>query len=224
MNSKIKAQKITNWAALIVSIIAQVVGWIPTCYLFASGDVNVIGALFSSVFLICAFVFTVISFIFILKKKFDLIKGKMIGKMIMVSIMAILSAAGAVFGTIFVSREDEGYLALLACLVVMILNIVFTVIAANSIEVSGNQAAYANQIAYANQPSYANRVSAAQQPTYSNPVAANQPSYANPVAAQQPTYANPTIAQQPAYANPTIAQQPAFSDEIIFTENGKPVQ
>lgn len=167
MNSKIKVQKITNWAALIVSIIAQVVGWIPTCYLFGSGDLNAFGALFPAIFLIGALVFTIISFIFILQKKSDSIKGKMIGKMIMVSIMAGLSGAGALMGMIFVSREDEGFLPLLACLVVMILNIVFTVKAANSVK-----------------------------------ICVNQPSYANPIA----------------------VQQPAFSDEIIFTENGKPVQ
>ena len=81
--------------------------------------------------------------------------------------MAGLSGAGALMGMIFVSREDEGFLPLLACLVVMILNIVFTVKAANSVK-----------------------------------ICVNQPSYANPIA----------------------VQQPAFSDEIIFTENGKPVQ
>lgn len=87
--------------------------------------------------------------------------------------MAGLSGAGALMGMIFVSREDEGFLPLLACLVVMILNIVFTVKAANSIKTSVNRQTYANQ---------------------------------------------------PAYANPAAVQQPTFSDEIIFIENGKPVQ
>lgn len=185
MNSKIKAQKITNWAALVVSIIAQVVGWIPTCYLFDSGDINAVGALFPAIFLIGALVFTVISFIFMLPKKSNTVKGRMIGKLIMVSIMTGLSGLGAEMGMVFVSREETGAIFLLACIAVLILNIVFTVKAANSIKTSENQQTYANQPAYTNQPNYAN---------------------------------------QPAYANPAAAQQTDFSDDIVFTENGKPVQ
>ena len=141
MKAILKKRKIIMWITLIVAIATQAFGWYITMAIGAKGKYKFIGEVVPGMFFVIAAIATVASVIFaILSGKGDAPgKGVMTGVMLFSTIAAAASVFGADIAYLLVGKVPLIALLAFCCLILGIVNLVFSIKAVNAVKSSGSR-------------------------------------------------------------------------------------